>query len=180
VPRYIALLRAVNLGGATQISMTALREELVHLGCTGVSSLLQSGNLVFDSTETDAARLEARLESSVERDLHFSTEFMVRSAPEWARIVAGNPFPREATSDPGHLLVTVLKAAPRPAQWTALAAAIPGREKVLGRGREGYFHYPDGVGRSKLTATLIERHLGVRGTSRNWNTVLRLAARVSA
>jgi len=173
---YIALLRAVNLGGATQIAMGALREECERLGFERVRSILQSGNLVFDSSLRDPARIERILEAGVAKDLRCTTEFFVRSASEWRALVAANPFPKEAVSDPGHLLVTVLKDPATPAGWTELARAIVGRERVVGSARHGYLYYPDGVGRSKVTALFIERYVGVRGTSRNWNTVGKLAA----
>ena len=82
----------------------------------------------------------------------------------------------EAKADPGHLLMLCLKDEPGRDAVTALQKAIVGREVVRARGRSLYVVYPDGVGRSKLTAVLIERKLGTRGTARNWNTVLKLAA----
>ena len=69
-----------------------------------------------------------------------------------------------------------LRGAPTAVALTALRAAIQGREVVEARGRELYLVYPDGVGPSKLTITVIERKLGLRGTARNWNTTLKLAA----
>ena len=69
-----------------------------------------------------------------------------------------------------------MRQAPGAPAIAALRAAIPGRERVEARGREAYFVYPDGVGRSKLTPALIEKHFGGAGTARNWNTVLKLLA----
>ena len=103
-------------------------------------------------------------------------DFFVRSAAEWQALVAKNPFPREARSDPGHLIAIALSGAPGAAELEALEAAITGRERVRLVGRTAYAVYPDGVGRSRLTMALIEKKLGVRGTGRNWNTVLKLAA----
>ena len=102
--------------------------------------------------------------------------FFLRTADEWAALVKKNPFPDEATSDPGHLLAVLMRQAPKPGAVEALRAAIVGRERVEARGREAYFVYPDGVGRSKLTPSLIDKHLGGAGTARNWNTVLKLLA----
>jgi uncharacterized protein (DUF1697 family) len=81
-----------------------------------------------------------------------------------------------AKDDPSHLMVMVLKSPPGAAELAALKAWIPGRERVEAVGRQLYITYPDGAGDSKLTNTAIERRLGVRGTSRNWNTVTKLAA----
>jgi len=102
----------------------------------------------------------------------------VRTADEWDAVVAGNPFPAEAKSDPGHLVVMALKAAPEAAAVAALQAAIAGRETVRAVGRQAYLVYPDGIGESKLTIQKIEKALGTRGTGRNWNTALKLQARV--
>jgi len=179
MPTYIALLRAVNLGGATQVSMTALRELLTRMGFDDVRSVLQSGNLVFRTEGASASELELRLESQVEETLKLHTDFFVRTEAEWRAIIAQNPFPREAERDPGHLLVTALKLAPKVKEWKALQAAIQGPERVNGLGRQAYIVYPDGTGRSKLTLRLIETKLGSRGTSRNWNTVNKLATLAS-
>jgi uncharacterized protein (DUF1697 family) len=98
----------------------------------------------------------------------------VRSAAEWLDIIKRNPFPAEAKQDPAHLLVLCLKTAPGSKAFTALQAAITGPERVLGHGRQAYFYYPAGVGRSKLTVSMIDKALGA-GTARNWNTVMKLA-----
>jgi uncharacterized protein (DUF1697 family) len=101
---------------------------------------------------------------------------MLRAADEWAAVVAGNPFPEMAARDPSHFLVMFLKRAPAAAAIEALQAAVPGREVIRADGRHAYVTYPDGMGRSRLTTNLIESKLGTRGTGRNWNTVLKLAA----
>jgi uncharacterized protein (DUF1697 family) len=80
-----------------------------------------------------------------------------------------------AKDDPGHLVVMCLKAAPTTKNVLALEAKIPGREQIRADGKHLYITYPDGIGPSKLTNTVIEKTLGIRGTARNWNTVLKLA-----
>ena len=92
--------------------------------------------------------------------------------------IARNPFPKEAESDPGHLLVVFLKEAPDAKSVKALQSAIKGPETVRSEGKQLYVVYPAGVGTSKLTNALIERTLGTRGTGRNWNTILKLATLV--
>jgi len=157
---YAALLRAVNVAGHQPITMADLRSMAEKLGFTNVSTLLASGNLVFDGKAT-----EALLESK----LH--TDVFLRSARELEAIVAGNPFPKEANDDPGRLVVLFLKGK---ADGAALQKAIKGREIARGKGNQIYVYYPDGQGRSKLTNALIEKTLGTRATARNWNTVLKL------
>jgi uncharacterized protein (DUF1697 family) len=174
---YIALLRAVNVGGVT-MKMAELRALAEDIGLAEVRTLLQSGNLVFRA-DAEAAALEARLEAEIAARMALSVAVMVRSAKAWARVVAANPFPDEAAADPGHLLVMPLKSAPTEGREAALTAAIKGRERARVIGDVAYLVYPDGVGQSKLTNAVIERQLGVRGTARNWNTAVKLAAMVA-
>ena len=181
VPRgsgYIALLRAVNLAGHNRVAMSDLRELLTALRFDDCRTLLQSGNLVFRSRAKSPAEVERTLEREAKTRLDLEVDFFVRTADEWAGLVKRNPFRAEAARDPARLLAMCFKAAPEAAAVGALQAAIRGREIVRVDGRHGYILYPDGIGRSRLTHTLIERELGTRGTGRNWNTVLKLAALV--
>jgi len=172
----IGLLRAVNVGGHNKVAMGDLRELLAGLGMQDARSLLQSGNLVFRSDGCTAKQLERVLEDAAAKHLGLKTEFFIRTANEWKALIAGNPFPEEAQSDPSHLLVIFMKEAPDRADVAALQRAITGRELVRAKGRHAYVFYPDGVGRSRLTIALVEKKLGTRGTGRNWNTVLKLGA----
>lgn len=173
---FIALLRAVNLAGLNRVGMADLRSLIEDLGFDDPKTLLQSGNVVFSGSARSSAALEASLAKSAADRLGVSTDWFVRTAAEWKHIVAGNPFPTEAKSDPRHLLVMLLKDAPDRKAAVALTQSIPGEESVRVKGRHAYIVFPNGVGRSKLTVALIEKKLGTRGTMRNWNTVLKLTA----
>ena len=170
---HIALLRAVNVGGRG-LKMGELAAFARDLGLETPRTLLQSGNLVFGTDRAADAELENRFETEAEARFGFHIDFMVRSAAEWRAIIAANPFPDEARDDPSHLVVMPLKAAPTAGALQALRAAIKGPETVELVGRTAYLVYPAGIGASKLTITVIERKLGVRGTGRNWNTVMKL------
>jgi len=172
--RYVALLRAVNLAGRNTVAMADLRAWIQELGFVNPRTLLNSGNVVFEGATQSSERLEAKLEADARKRLKIDTPFVVRTGDELRRVIARNPFLKEAATDPGHLLVVFAKANLTPANVNALEAAIVGRERVKGDGRHLYAVYPDGVGRSKLTAALIDRTLGVAGTARNWNTVQKL------
>ena len=176
---FIALLRAVNVGGRS-LAMAELRTTFAKLGFADAKTLLQSGNVVFTSDKRSAAELEKLLEAGTDKHHKMQVDYMVRSAKEWADIVAANPFPNEAKADPGRLVVLALKAAPKAGAEQALQAAIKGRETVRVSGKNAYLYYPDGQGESKLTSAVIEKHLGHRGTARNWNTTLKLLALVDA
>jgi uncharacterized protein (DUF1697 family) len=172
----VALLRGVNVGGNRKVAMADLRAAVTEMGFTDVQSLLQSGNLVFRAAgRAGGATLERALEHGVEQRLGVGTDFHVRTVAEWEAAIAANPFPAEARRDPGHLLVLFMKEAPTPKAVHTLQAAITGRERVRAEGRQAYLVYPDGAGRSRVTTAVLDKHLGGRGTARNWNTVLKLA-----
>lgn len=174
MPTYIALLRAINVGGNSKIAMADLKAMFVDLGIDNPQTLLQTGNLVFQTTKSTCDKLEAKLERALAERFELTTDVFVRTADEWRHVIAANPFAKEAANDPSHLLIMPLKTAPAKQVVQALQTAIHGREKVAAVGRELFIVYPDGIGRSKLTNKLIESKLGTRGTGRNWNTSVKL------
>jgi uncharacterized protein (DUF1697 family) len=180
MPFHVALLRGINVGGHNKVAMADLRDLFGVLGLTRAKSLLQSGNLLFDADRRADAALERLLEVETAKRLGVSIDYFVRSADEWAAAIANNPFPKEAEHDPSHLVAMFLKAARKATDVEALQAAVQGPEIIRSHGKQLYLVYPEGIGRSKLTHTLIERKLGTRGTGRNWNTVLKLAALIDA
>ena len=177
---YVALLRAINLPHHKQVAMADLRDLLTQLGFVDPRSLLQSGNLLFRSGARSGAQLERLLEKEAASRLALETDLFVRTAAEWQSVIAHNPFRKEAERDPARLVVIFLKDAPSAKAVRALRVAITGPEVVRAAGRHAYIVYPNGTGRSRLTNALIEKHLGTRGTGRNWNTVLKLGALVQA
>jgi uncharacterized protein (DUF1697 family) len=176
MPIYVALLRAVNVGGTGMIAMSSLRDFCDLIGLKNPRTLLQSGNLVFDSAVRSTAALEKRLEKEAAARLKLTADFNIRTAKELDAVIADNPLPKSAKRDPSHFHVMFLKSAPDPGSLKTLQAAIVGREIIEADGRHLYIDYCDGIGTSKLTGNIIERKLGVRGTMRNWNTVTKLAA----
>ena len=173
---YLAFLRAVNVGGTGAIAMADLKTWLAKLGFAEPRTLLQSGNLVFGSTGAGGFDLEQFLETEAKKAFGLETDFIVRTAAEWKQVVAKNPFPDAAKDDPSHLVAIILKTTPTAPQAKALQSAIKGSEVARVVDRQVYVTYPDGIGRSRLTLPVIEKALGTRGTGRNWNTVLKMAA----
>jgi uncharacterized protein (DUF1697 family) len=147
--------------------MPALKAMVEDLGFDDVRTLLQSGNVVFRGGTT--SKLEQQLEGAARKTLHLDTEFIVRTAAQWEKIVAGNPFPKEARNDPGHLLLMACKQA----SGKDLKVTGAKSEVVKPAGKEIYIYYPAGVGRSRLKVHTV-------GTARNWNTVLKLQALTKA
>ena len=175
---HVALIRGINVGGHKMVAMSDLRDMLIALGFADARSLLQSGNLIFRGSARSVSRLEAMLEAEAAKRLKLTADFLIRTADEMTAVVDANPFPREAARDPARLLVVFLKSAPDAAAVKALRDAITGGEVLEAKGRHAYIVYPEGIGRSRLTGALIEKKLATRGTARNWNTVLKLAALV--
>src|SRR3954465_13512674 len=110
VALHVALLRAINVAGHNAVAMSALRKLFGDLGYTDVTTLLQSGNLVFRGGRRSGASLERFLEGETVRRLGLAADYIVRTAGEWGEIVARNPFPEQAKADPGHLVVMIMKS----------------------------------------------------------------------
>ena len=172
---YIALLRGINVGGNKKVSMAELRQVLEDLGFEDVQTILQSGNVVFKTPPRDQGKLEEHLQSATRERLGVSIDYIVRDAKQLTAVIAVNPFPGMAKDDPSHLVVMFMKQAIDLNAIDPLQSKITGREVIKGSGTELYITYPDGIGTSKLTGQVIEKHFSVRGTARNWNTVLKLA-----
>ena len=180
MPAFVALLRAVNLGPHNKIAMADLKVLAESLGFSSPKTLLQSGNLVFEAKQKTPAALEKLLEAALAEEVGLKTPVVVRSAVEWQAALDANPFTKEAKNDPSHLLVMPLKTKCDKPALAELVKVIPGREQAKLVGQQLYLVYPDGIGESKLTATLIEKKLGVAGTARNWNTAQKIMAALGA
>ncbi len=161
--RQVALLRGINVGPTTAVPMAGLKASFEALGLTDVVTYVRSGNVAF-SGKTTAGALEKRIAADFGR----TYPVVVRTAAELRKIADASPFP---TEDGKRLHVVFLNGPPKAAKLDP-DRSPPDRFEVVGR--EIYWHAPDGVGRSKITIDWFEKSLGVRGTARNWNTVLKL------
>ncbi|HXW66729.1 MAG TPA: DUF1697 domain-containing protein [Thermoplasmata archaeon] len=179
MPTFVALWRAVNVGGRL-LDMAQLRAVATRCGFADVRSLLRTGNLVFRADALAPRELESRLEAACRAGLGLDAPVVVRGAEELPGIRARNPFAEFAARDPSHLLVVFLKSAPPAAVAARFAASLAGPEALGAIGAHAYVTYPAGIGRSHLTLERIETGLGVRGTARNWNTLRRLEAMAGA
>lgn len=168
MPVFVALLRAVNVGGV-KLPMSELKHMCEALGYRHVRTYIASGNVIFDADGSErrvAKALEARLEAYAGRPVGV----VVRSAAEMAQVLTDNPFKK---APPSRTVVVFLDSAP-PKDTTDRITGQQSEEVRLGV-REIYVHYPDGIGTSKLTIPAAKR-----GTARNMNTVARLAEMASA
>jgi uncharacterized protein (DUF1697 family) len=179
MPTYVALLRAVNLGGYGRLSMADWRKLLDGLGFKNIETYIQSGNAVFDATGS-AAKVKAAVAAGLEKLMGAPVEVMLRTHEELSRIIAGNPFAAEAATDGARVHVAFL-AGPAPAvAQDALARIVKQyparRDRFHLVGDVVYLHLPDGAAETKFSGKTLDRAIGVPGTGRNWNTVLKLHA----
>ncbi|MDP8916367.1 MAG: DUF1697 domain-containing protein [Pseudomonadota bacterium] len=172
----IALLRGVMPTGKNRVPMAELRALLEDLGFGGARTLISSGNAVFRSAGPAGAELEALLEREIAARIGPELDVMVRDQAAWSAMMAQNPFPEDAAQRPDKLLATVLKGAPSEEGARAFEALVvpPGKAKVIGDTAWIVFTAADSL--SKLTPAAYRRTLGVSGTGRNWNTVVKLKA----
>ena len=170
--RYAALLRAVNVGGR-KLAMADLRRIAADCGFAAPSTLLASGNLVFETPLAPAAASEV-LRLAILGALDLATDVFVRDAGQIQAVLAGNPFVEAASAEPSRLAAMFLDRQPQASLDVLASACGMGEQLRLGPGCL-YIWTPQGIGDSKLSGSLIERRLGVRATGRNWNTVGKLA-----
>jgi uncharacterized protein (DUF1697 family) len=164
MPGYVALLRAVNVGGTGKLPMKELRAMCEAIGFANVRTYIASGNVVFAANEPEAA-VKAALEKALEAYAGKPVGVMVRTDAEMAAIVAANPFPAVA----GNRTAAIFLDDPPAADALAAVTGRDDEEIVLGT-REIHVHYPSGMGRSKLKIPAARA-----GTARNMNTVATLA-----
>lgn len=171
--RFAALLRGINVSGANRIPMAELRTCCSSLGWDGVETYIQSGNVVF-AAEGSAPELEARLEEEIETRFGLAIPVIVRSAAEWPKLVAGNPFPEAAASEPSRLMLLLSKRPPAKDAAETIQERAKAGERVARAGDALWIHYPQGAGTSKLSPSLVDRLVSSPTTSRNYRTVLKL------
>lgn len=162
---YIALLRAVNVGGTGKLPMTELREMCESLGFEDVRTYIASGNVVFRS-DRDASTLKAALEERLREYAGKPVGVMIRTATEMAEVHTRNPFPDE----PGNWTLAIFLDEP-PAHDAIESVKNRETEQIELGVREIYVAYGEGMGRSRLSIPAAKS-----GTARNMNTVAKLAS----
>jgi uncharacterized protein (DUF1697 family) len=162
---FVALLRAVNVGGTGKLPMNDLKALCEKVGFVKVRTYIASGNVVFESKKSETevkTMLEARLEVYAGKRVGV----LVRTAAELEQVLAANPFPK---APPNRTVAIFLNERP-PRDTLDTISGRNGEDVQLGK-REIYVHYPGGMGKSKLKIPAARA-----GTARNMNTVAKLAA----
>ena len=168
------MLRGINVSGQKKIQMADLRSLYESLGLVKVRTYVQSGNVVFGSSESDTVKLTGLIEAQIEQVFGYALPIFVRGIAEFERIITSNPFLTARNEDPAKLHVTFLY---RPLAESTLGNVLSpntdGDEFFVGD-QEIFLFCPNGYGRTKLSNNYFERKLKVAATTRNWQTVLAL------
>ena len=175
MPRYVALLRAVNVGGHNRLPMAAFRALLESLGATQAETYLQSGNAVFSGARAASKTWAKRVGKALATHCALRVDVIVLTEAEMRAARDANPFARRKDLDGATFHVTFLAAEPTAAALTKLQAAVRGEDEFRCDGRVLYLYLPKGYSKSTLTGVVVERALGMSTTSRNWRTVCALA-----
>jgi uncharacterized protein (DUF1697 family) len=186
MPTHVALLRGINVGGKNKVAMEDLRSVVAELGHTGVSTYINSGNVLFTASTSaaggDIDAMAAAMGAAIAARLGVTTPVVIVPRDELAEILAANPFCAEP--DPKRVHAVFLSATAGPDLLgkvdaiVAAAAAKGARDSVRPTGRALYLHTPDGFGNSDVSAALMRMVGGpkaaVVGTARNWATANKL------
>lgn len=179
MPKYIAFLRAINVGGHT-VKMDQLRSLFESMGFSKVETFIASGNVIFDSPSKSPQALEKKIEKALEQALGYAVATFLRSTSELAEVAAHRPFSEKELNTPGHTLyVGFMAAKPKDDAEKLLLDANSQVDDFHLHGRELYWLLRTKFGDSKFSGTRLEKTLGRQITLRNVTTVKKLVAKYS-
>ncbi len=182
MPRYIALLRGINVGGNTMIKMEELRAMFEALNFDNVVSYINSGNIAFnvgqrvaqrDSPSKTESALISVIEPAIERQFGRPFPVIVRKQANLSRILTDNPFAGDFESHKEMHVLFMKDEMSLEKRDQLFAAALDG-ERYSVQGREIYCHLKQGFADSLLTKGFLDKKLKVLYTARNWRTVQKL------
>ncbi len=168
---FISMLRAINVGGKKMIPMDSLCAIYEDLGFTRVRTYIQSGNVVFESSQDDVSRLTTQIEGHIEQSVGYPVKVIIRRPRDFQRILNSNPFLKDRNEDQDKLYVTFLYQPPPSEAWDKLMLPANTIDEFARGDQAVYLFLPNYYGRTKLSNSFFEKKLGVPATTRNWNTV---------
>ena len=174
MPVIISLLRGINVGGHKKTKMVDLRQLYVSLALGDVRSILQSGNVVFRTDESELQEVRRRIEAGIMHAFGFEVGVILRGVEDYRDLIARHPFDDEQLSLGGKISVVFLDSKPSDLALADLIESNPGAEIIHAKATELYIYYGDGKAGSKLDNSRIERRLQTIASARNWNTCQRL------
>jgi uncharacterized protein (DUF1697 family) len=175
--RYIAFLRAINVGGHT-VKMDVLRGLFEGMGFTNIETFIASGNVIFDSKTKPDRALEEKIEKTLREALGFEVATFIRSDAELAAVVAYEAFPRDQIEAAAAYNVAFLGSEPRGDALIKVMALQTELDVFHIHGRELYWLCKVKQSDSKISNNAFEKALGQRTTMRQVSTMGRLTAKV--
>lgn len=170
--QYVAMLRGINVSGQKIIKMDRLRQLFESMAFTNVSTYIQSGNVIFDAEELDAAIVRDRIIHELKEQLTFDIPVIIRTPTELQEVVQDTPYATVNVDEQRY--VTFLSQAPTEAALAKLDAAQSEVDEYHVKGLTVYLLIRKTYGDSKFSNNFIEKKLGVSATTRNWETVNKL------
>lgn len=174
MPKYIAILRGINVGGKRKILMADLKELFHGLGFTNIQTYIQSGNVIFEtSSKDDYGTLSLKIEQSISKAYGFEVPVIIRTVDEIEHAISINPFLKNKAAIEG-LFLTFLKNVPSAEKLESIKSFdfSPDQFEIIGKNVFGYcagkYH------KTKLSNLFFESKLKVSATTRNWKTVNKL------
>lgn len=174
--KYIALLRGINVGGHKKIKMADLRTYLQELPFEAVQTYIQSGNIVFESSQGNPADLEKQIHDKIFEKCGFEVAIIVRTPAELKEIIAACPYSPENGQPLKQIYFTLLANQPATVAVEALKSFNCDPELWEIKGTTLYSFAANGAAKSKLNNSILEQKLKVTATTRNWNTMNKLLA----
>jgi uncharacterized protein (DUF1697 family) len=174
MPVLLAFLRAVNVGGHAKIKMDALRELFLSLKFAEPQTYVQSGNVIFKSSERDLVGVAKRIQQGIDKKFGCCPEVVLRTPDDLRAVISKNPFRNRSNIEPGKLLVSFLATEPAKDAEKSLAALRIRPEELHLIGRELFIYFPNGQGKSRLPWARVDKALQTAGTGRNWNSVTKI------
>jgi uncharacterized protein (DUF1697 family) len=178
MPRYFAFLRAINVGGHT-VRMETLRELFESFGFLNVETLIASGNVIFQSSERDAAALESRITSGLKTALGYDMAAFIRTPAELAQIAAYQAFPRSEVEAATAYNIAFLASPLDDKAKQKLMALTSVIDRFAIHAREVYWLCQKKQSESTFSNAVLEKALGRKSTLRGVKTVKKLAAKVN-
>lgn len=174
---FISLLRGINVSGQKMIKMSDLKTLYESLRFSNVATYIQSGNVVFQSKDSNPVQVATSIENAIEKAYGFSVPVVLRRPVDFRKVISKCPFRSSAGADESRLYVTFLKSRPAPSLVKAMAL-IAGKSKDTYKisGDEIYLQCLNGYGKTIFSIGHFEKHLKVIATTRNWTTVQTLLA----
>ncbi|MEL0455066.1 DUF1697 domain-containing protein [Flavobacteriaceae bacterium SZ-1-7] len=168
---YVALLRGINVSGQKKVPMAELRELLSKAGLKDVQTYIQSGNVVFRSSENEAEKLALRIQNTIEKHFGFEVPTLVKSPKELQQIFDACPFPEDEKTESYFML---LFASPSKALVDEVSKISYSNETFVITDDCVYLYSSVGYGNAKCNNNFFERKLKITATARNYKTMVKL------